>query len=240
MSGPGQSTWEGGLFFKPNTLGNQIGNVPIDLSKSSLVELTAIGNITLQNPVGLPGAPIGCLFAIAITQDQNGNRAVTFGSAYLSTGSGLFSTNPGATDTVLCQLLSNGKVNVLGVFNDDAVQTAFGTVTTADNGTSQTLTAAMVTGGSVVYHTSAGGTTPTLTMPLATAIIAAIPGFQVGQSYVLRIINTNSGTATVATNTGITTTGTLTLATNTTRDFLITMTGAATLSMVSVGTGTTS
>ncbi len=113
-------------------------------------------------------------------------------------------------------------------------------VGTADNGTSQTLTTAMVTGGSITTHVSTGGSTPSLTMPLATAIIAAIPGFGVGDSYLLRFINSNSGTATIVTNTGITTTGTLTLATNTTRDFAITMTGAATLSMVSVGTGTNS
>lgn len=113
-------------------------------------------------------------------------------------------------------------------------------VSAADNGTTQTLTAAMVTGSGQVFHTSTGGATPTLTMPTAAAIIAAIPGFQVGQAYVLRIINGNSGTATVAAGTGITTTGTLTLAAATWRDFVITYTGQGALSMVSVGTGTNS
>lgn len=113
-------------------------------------------------------------------------------------------------------------------------------VATPDNGTTQTLTAAMVTGGAFTAHVSASGSTPSLTMPTAAALIAGIPGFQIGQSYLLRVINTNSGTATIVTNTGITTTGTLTLATETWREFVITMTGAATLSMVSVGTGTNS
>lgn len=116
----------------------------------------------------------------------------------------------------------------------------FSTVATADNGTTQTLTAAMVTGGNFVAHVTTGGSTPSLTMPLATALIAAIPQFAIGQSYILRIINSNSGTATIVTNTGITTTGTLTVATGTTRDFLITYTAAATLTMVSIGTGTNS
>lgn len=113
-------------------------------------------------------------------------------------------------------------------------------VGTPDNGTTQTLTVAMVTGANFVSHVSTGGTTPSLTMPLATGIIAAISGFAIGDSYVLRVINSNSGTATIVTNTGITTTGTLTVATNTWRDFIITMTAATTVSMVSVGTGTNS
>lgn len=113
-------------------------------------------------------------------------------------------------------------------------------VATADNGTTQTLTAAMVTGANFVAHVSSGGTTPSLTVPLATDLIAAIPAWRVGQSYTLRIINSNSGTATVVTNTGVTTTGTLTLATNSWRDFIITMATATTITMVSIGTGTNS
>lgn len=111
---------------------------------------------------------------------------------------------------------------------------------TADNGTTQTLTAAMVAGANSVYHVSTGGTTPSLTMPLATDIIASMPNWHVGQSYMLRIINSNSGTATMVTNTGITMSGTLTVATNTTRDFVITMATATTVTMTNVGTGTNS
>lgn len=119
------------------------------------------------------------------------------------------------------------------------------TITPADSGVSQTLTAAMVAapGSPEVYHTSTGGTTPTLTMPTAAAILATLPDVIVGSSWYLRFINTNSGTATIATNTGITTSGTLTLSTNTTRDFVLSVTGVGstpTLTMTSVGTGTTS
>lgn len=105
-------------------------------------------------------------------------------------------------------------------------------IATADDGTTQTLTAGMVTGSPVfVVHTSAGGTTPSLTMPLATAIIAANTGWVVGDSYTLRVINTNSGTATIVTNTGITTSGTLTIAAGGQADFVIAMTAAATVTM---------
>lgn len=115
-----------------------------------------------------------------------------------------------------------------------------GFITAPDGGSSATLTAAMVTGGELVFHTSAGGTTPSLQLPTAAAIIAAIPGWQIGQSYLLRIINTNSGTATITTNTGLTLTGTMTLATNTFRDFLVAFTAAGAVSVTAVGTGATS
>lgn len=133
---------------------------------------------------------------------------------------------------------STVTVNTSDIAQLASSATTFGLIGTPDNGTTQTLTTPMVVGNDLVFHVTTGGTTPSLTMPLATAIIAAIVGFAVGDSYVLRVINTNSGTATMVTNTGITTTGTLTVLTNTWREFVITMTGAATLSMVSVGTGT--
>ena len=119
-------------------------------------------------------------------------------------------------------------------FNSAAV------VGTADNGTTQTLTAAMISGGNFTSHLSTGGTTPSLTLPLGSSMDTALAGMAVGQSYVLRVINANSGTATIVTNTGWTLTGTLTLLTNTWRDFVVTKTGTATYTAVQVGTGATS
>ncbi len=113
-------------------------------------------------------------------------------------------------------------------------------IATADNGTTQTLTAAMVAGASEVIHVSTGGTTPSLTLPLAADVIAALPGLAVGGTYILRVINSNSGTATIVTNTGWTTSGTLTIATNTWRDFLVRKTSDSALTITSIGTGTNS
>lgn len=127
----------------------------------------------------------------------------------------------------------------IGVYQQVFTNT-FALVGTPDNGTTQTLTAAMVAGGNFTSHVTTGGTTPGLTLPLATAMDTALPSMQTGQSYILRIINDNSGTATVITNTGWTLTGTLTVATVTWRDFLITKTGTATYTGVSIGTGTQS
>lgn len=129
----------------------------------------------------------------------------------------------------------------IGIY-PQAWENSFGLIATADNGTTQTLTAAMVTGGKITYHTTTGGTTPSLTLPLATAIDTALPDIRAGQSYVLRVINSNSGTATIVTNTGWTTSGTLTIATNTWREFLVTCTTtqAGVYAITSVGTGTNS
>lgn len=110
---------------------------------------------------------------------------------------------------------------------------------TADDGTTQTLTAAMVVGGNITYHISVGGTTPSLTLPLAADVDTALPDIRTGQSFLLRVINKNSGNTTIVTNTGWTLSGgTLVLATNTWKEFLVTKTGTATYTGVNVGTGT--
>lgn len=112
-------------------------------------------------------------------------------------------------------------------------------VATPDDGTTQTLTAAMIVGGNLTYHVSVGGTTPSLTLPLASAVDTALPDLKTGQSFTLRIINTNSGNTTIVTNTGWTLSGgTLVLATNTWKEFVITKTGTATYTGVNVGSGT--
>lgn len=113
-------------------------------------------------------------------------------------------------------------------------------IATPDNGTTQTLTAAMITGGdSTTYHVSTGGATPSLTLPLATALDTALPDIRQGQSYTLRVINNNSGNTTIVTNTGWTLSGgTLVLATNTWKEFVITKTGTGTYTGVNVGSGT--
>lgn len=130
------------------------------------------------------------------------------------------------------------SVAQLGAYAAQLGAPVFGT---ADNGTTQTLTAAMIAvpNAKTVYHLSTSGATPSLTLPLATAVFTQEGAtFATGSSYVLRVINNNSGTATIVTNTGWTLTGTLTLATGTWREFLITAASATTLTAVVTGTGT--
>lgn len=139
------------------------------------------------------------------------------------------------------RLIDGNQLNLMvGRVNSRTFVNAFGKIGTADDGTTQTMTAAMISGGNITYHVSTGGTTPSLTLPLATAMNTALPGMALTNSYVLRIINSNSGTATVVTNTGWTTSGTLTLLTNTWREFLIVKATATTYTITSVGTGANS
>lgn len=149
-----------------------------------------------------------------------------------------------AADTQLTQGLTPESeavtVNQIGSFLASQPNAAIGT---PDSGSTQTLTAAMIAaaGVDVVYHTTTGGSTPSLTLPLATAVFTLEgASFVTGSTYVLRVINTNSGTATIVTNTGWTLVGTLTVATNTWREFLIVAGAASTLTATAVGTGTTS
>lgn len=107
-------------------------------------------------------------------------------------------------------------------------------------GSTGTLAAGQMEGSAYCVLGVSGGSTPTYTTRTAAQIIAGVPNWPVGGSYTLRVINTNSGTATLSAGSGVTITGTATLATNTSRDFLVTYTGAGAVTLQSIGTGTTS
>ncbi len=136
-------------------------------------------------------------------------------------------------------LLVHGDTEIVGTLTAGSIVGSIGTVTawvaTPDNGITQTLTAAMVAntgGGVMVYHTTTSGSTPSLTLPLASSIISYIPDWTIGDSYTLRIINANSGVATILTNTGITLTGTATVNNGSQADFVVTYTGTGAISVV--------
>lgn len=101
------------------------------------------------------------------------------------------------------------------------------------------LTAAVgdLTGASDVIAQYSGVNASTLTVRTAAQMIAD-GGYKVGQSYNLRIINTAAGTATLTTATGVTLTGKVAIATNTFVDYVVTITGAATMTFQSAGSGT--
>lgn len=241
------------------------GNVASQSSQTSIATVGA-GTLTAAALISRLIVRTGSVAAFTDTTDTGaaidaalGNAAVngvnlqvqiknaTVGAETIAGGTGV--TVSGRTvipaQTVGTFLLTRTAAATYTFFGIDVVaQSINGTnaaVATADNGTTQTLTAAMIIGGdSFTSHLSTGGATPSLTLPLASAMDTALPDIRTGQSYVLRVINANSGTATIVTNTGWTLTGTLTLATNTWRDFIVTKTGTGTYTAVSVGTGTTS
>jgi hypothetical protein len=109
---------------------------------------------------------------------------------------------------------------------------------------SGTLTAANISGGSdqtVLAFTGTFSAPGAITLPLATALIAALgPTQSVGSTYNLRIINTaTSQTLTVTTNTGWTVNGTTTIATATWRDFIVTITSATTATIQDIAGAST-
>jgi hypothetical protein len=88
------------------------------------------------------------------------------------------------------------------------------------------MTGAQVAGAKVVVFDNTGTTPGNLQMPIATDLVAAIPGAAVGERYILKIRNSSgaANTATITTNTGITLVGTMTIAQNVTREFVVTLT----------------
>ena len=93
---------------------------------------------------------------------------------------------------------------------------ALATVVTSAATTLTAAAAAFVTNG--IYSLS-GGTTCTITSPTAAQIVAALDNPQVGTSFVVSIVNANSGTATMDGGTGVTVVGLATAATNTSASF---------------------
>lgn len=184
----------------------------------------------------VPGVPIGGSFNFVIVNLVAFPGTLAAGVGVTLAGIGV--VPPLSVLNVRGIITAAATVLITGV-SVAAISWVLPTKYTTDDGTTQTLTGAMVAGANEVEHLSTGGTTPTLTTPTGPNLIAAHPGMQIGQTYTLRIINTNSGTATLAANaTGVTLTGDATMGTNTWNEYLVAMTGAATVSLQFVGAGT--
>lgn len=83
-----------------------------------------------------------------------------------------------------------------------------------------TLTAAAAAFVNNGIYSLSGGTTCTITSPTAAQIVAALDNPQVGTSFVVSIVNANSGTATMAGDgSTVTVVGLATAATNTSATF---------------------
>jgi hypothetical protein len=96
-----------------------------------------------------------------------------------------------------------------------------------------------LTGAAQCYANYSAVGAANLTTRTAAQMIAD-GGLAIGQSYLLRIINSSAGITTVVGGTGVTIVGTATLAVGSFRDFVVTVTGIAAISLQSAGTGTTS
>ena len=102
---------------------------------------------------------------------------------------------------------------------------------------SAAIVAANMAGSAICNFDNTGTTPGNLATDTAAAIIAAVPGWQIGQSYTLNIRNDSgsANTATITAGTGVTLTGTMTIAQNVTRTFVVTYTAAGAVTLQSMG-----
>lgn len=135
---------------------------------------------------------------------------------------------PGNSQVVTTNSSGNvGFPSGKGIFmTNDALNTNAGT-------SSLTLTAANITGGLDSVFLQLTGTlagAANAQLPTVASLVAALPGIQTGDTYYLTILNLSSGAFawTVTTNTGWTLNGTMTIAQNFNREFIVTITNAAT------------
>ena len=163
-----------------------------------------------------------------INPDSNGNFTVDVSqyAALKNAGWTLVNPNPG------------------GVY-----QTQYKSITTDGNSANNAILsigAANIAGAQkcVFSHGGNQGANWTDRIPDAATLIAAVPGWQIGQSFELRVINkslTANRTLTIAAaNNNVTLTGTMTLAQNVTRDFLVSYNAANAVVIQEIGTGTES
>lgn len=96
-----------------------------------------------------------------------------------------------------------------------------------------TLTAAQIISGLITRSGSVAAYTDTT--DTAAAIIAAIPGYAVGQTFYLSINNTTAFAETLAGGSGVTLTGNIVIPAGSTGLFLVKITSATAVSMIGVG-----
>ena len=102
-----------------------------------------------------------------------------------------------------------------------------------------TLAAGLITGAAMVVLQNTGATPGAQTVRTAAQMLADFPQARVGDSYILRIVNTGAGTLTLTADAGptVTITGTATVAQNVFRDYIVTFNTATTATIQSIGSG---
>lgn len=220
-----------------NAIGNLLGKV--NANGALVVALdggTASATLFLAGD-GTAGAP-----SYSFTSDaDNGAYFISANTWGLSAAGTLqFQIENGAVRVASTGLLGFGSdialsrlaANLLGLATGDSLKLVSGvlvgggllsrlvTVTTDATAGVISYTAAQVAGGLILRDCNGAGRADTV--PTAAALLAVIPGAQVGQAVRFTIRNTSGGATsiTVTTNTGVTLSGTMTIAQNNSKDFL--------------------
>lgn len=217
-SGTGTLATSTGLTFSSNSLGigKSIASYrldverTIDLANSYIASFVTTSTNTSQATL------------LRISQGSSAYEGLigTFGSAY-SVGGWAATFGVGSFNNIPLSLGTNNTVRVY-IDTSGNAQMQTGVVmpyspAPASISTTATLTAANIQ--SQIINTT--GTSYTITMPLGTTLetVATWSGNNI--AYDFTVINTASGTITVAANTGVTTLGSLTIATGTSAQFRI-------------------
>lgn len=186
-------------------------------------------------PQGL-GAPVffakGLVFASLPSVAVAGWIATVTDSPTTALGAVL--TVGGGINTVLAYYNGTEWVVAAGATGPDDTELPY-TQYTAISGS--TVTAPQLAGAQQTFLLSSGATG--LTLPAASAIIGAAPGWQVGDTYLLRVLNTDGSTLTLTAGANTTINGgsTSALTTNTWKDYIVTFATGTTITLQTVGSG---
>jgi hypothetical protein len=209
----------GCLALLNNTTGSNnhaFGNLAL-YSNTTGSNNNAFGDTALLSSTGSNNTAIGAL----------SGKDITTGSYNTIVGS--FHGNSGGLDITAANnyvVLSDGSGNLRATYNGTGVGFyAQGAITSKS--TTATLTGAEVL--TQILNTT--GSSYTVTMPTGSALDTATGGMPTDTAFNFTVINTASGTITMAVNTGITNVGTLTVLTGISAQFTIRKTAASTFVM---------
>lgn len=182
----------------------------------------------------IPHAEVGQSFYLTITNLTAFAETITAGGGITLSGFTIVPAN--SSGLFLVTLTSLAAVSIQGVATIGN-QPVLGSQYKAQNSGTGVVPAGNMAGAAICYLSNTNATPGNQTTPTAAALLAAIPGAEVGFSYTLRLINTAAGTWTFVADGSVTLTGTATIAQNVTRDYVITFVTATTATMQSVGSG---
>jgi hypothetical protein len=103
-------------------------------------------------------------------------------------------------------------------------------ITTVATDAAGTITAAAILGGIHAHSTHTASRTDTT--DTATAILAAMPSMDIGDTYMFKVVSLAAFTIVVAGGVGVTASGNLTVPASGAKDFILTKTAATTMSLV--------
>ena len=162
------------------------------------------------------------------------NATLAGGSGVTLVGALIVPANSTAVYRVIWTGTHTLSMTELSVVSNDVLPSA---IVTTLNATTGSLPAGAITGGQAVYLVSSNATPGAQLVRTAAQMLADIPNGAVGMSWKVRIINTGTNAFTLTQDAGntVTITGDVVILQESWIDYVVTLTGAATATMQSVG-----